>query len=44
MYKRQLQDTVHQFEHVHGVVQRIDEDSTQLAEALTGQQLSLIHI
>jgi type I restriction enzyme R subunit len=39
---KQLQDTVHQFEHVHGVVQRIDEDSTQLAEALTGQQARII--
>ena len=32
---RQLQDTIHQFEHKLGVVQKIDEDSTQLAEALT---------
>jgi type I restriction enzyme, R subunit len=32
---RQLQDTIHQFEHKLGVVQRIDENSTQLAEALT---------
>jgi hypothetical protein len=39
---QQLQDTIHQFEHVHGVVQRIDEDSTQLAEALTGQQARII--
>jgi len=31
---RQLQDTVYQFEHRHGVVQKIDEDSRQLAEAL----------
>jgi type I restriction enzyme R subunit len=31
----QLQDTVYQFEHKVGVVARIDEDSAQLAEALT---------
>ncbi len=31
---RQLQDTVYQFEHKGGVVKKIDEDSTQLAEAL----------
>ncbi len=32
---RQLQDTIYQFEHRQGVVQKIDEDSRQLAEALT---------
>ena len=31
---RQLQDNVYQFEHKMGVVQKIDEDSRQLAEAL----------
>ena len=31
---QQLQDTIYQFEHKRGVVQKIDEDSTQLAEAL----------
>ncbi len=31
---RQLQDTIYQFEHKQGVVQKIDENSTQLAEAL----------
>jgi type I restriction enzyme R subunit len=31
---RQLQDTIYQFDHKQGVVQKIDEDSTQLAEAL----------
>jgi type I restriction enzyme, R subunit len=30
-----LQDTIYQFEHRQGVVQKIDEDSRQLAEALT---------
>lgn len=31
----QLQDTIYQFEHKTGVVERIDKGSTQLAEALT---------
>ena len=31
---QQLQDTIYQFEHKQGVVQKIDENSTQLAEAL----------
>lgn len=31
---QQLQDTVYQFEHKQGVVQRIDKDSRQLAAAL----------
>jgi len=31
---RQLQDTIYQFEHKVGVVARIDENSTQLADAL----------
>ena len=31
---RQLQDTIYQFEHKQGVVQRIDQSSRQLAEAL----------
>jgi type I restriction enzyme, R subunit len=31
---QQLQDTIYQFEHKGGVVQKIDEDSTQLAGAL----------
>lgn len=31
---RQLQDTIYQFDHKQGVVEKIDEDSTQLAEAL----------
>ena len=31
----QLQDTIYQFEHKMGVVQRIDKNSKQLAEALT---------
>ncbi len=31
---KQLQDTIYQLEHKSGVVKRIDQDSTQLAEAL----------
>ncbi len=31
---RQLQDAIYQIEHAQGVVKAIDEDSTQLAEAL----------
>lgn len=31
---QQLQDTIYQFEHKQGVVQRVDENSRQLAEAL----------
>jgi len=31
---RQLQDTIYQFEHRQGVVQKIDENAEQLAEAL----------
>jgi len=32
----QLQDTIYQFEHKSGVVQRIDKDSQQLADAIGG--------
>jgi type I restriction enzyme R subunit len=32
---QQLQNTIYQFEHKTGVVQRIDEDSKQLANAIT---------
>lgn len=39
---RQLQDTIYQFEHAHGVVQKIDTDSAQLADALAGQQARII--
>ena len=37
-----LQDTIYQFEHAHGVVVRIDENSSQLAEALSGKQAKII--
>ncbi|MEM9034578.1 MAG: type I restriction endonuclease [Actinomycetota bacterium] len=39
---RQLQDTIYQFEHAHGVVEKIDEDSAQLAAALTGERARII--
>ena len=39
---KQLQDTIYQFEHAHGVVVKIDESSAQLAEALSGQAARII--
>jgi type I restriction enzyme R subunit len=39
---RQLQDTIYQFDHVAGVVKKIDEDSQQLADALTGSTAKVI--
>ncbi len=32
---QQLQNTIYQFEHKQGVVKKVDEDSTQLAKAIT---------
>lgn len=34
---KQLQETIYQFEHKQGVVQKIEKDSTQLAQALDNQ-------
>ena len=39
---RQLQETIYQFEHVRGVVEKIDEDSGQLLKALAGEQARII--
>jgi type I restriction enzyme, R subunit len=39
---RQLQETIYQLEHAHGVVERIDRDSSQLAAALAGEQARII--
>ena len=39
---KQLQDTIYQFEHAHGVVRKIDESSTQLAETLAGESARII--
>ncbi len=37
---KQLQDSIYQFEHKHGVVKKIDSDSAQLAKALnTGTRI-----
>ena len=39
---RQLQDTIYQFEHAHGVVEKIDRDSAQLATALSGERARIV--
>jgi type I restriction enzyme R subunit len=39
---KQLQDTIYQFEHAHGVVVKVDEDSGQLASALSGSAAKII--
>jgi type I restriction enzyme R subunit len=39
---RQLQDTVSQFEHAHGVVRRIEESSRELADALRSAEAKII--
>ena len=39
---KQLQDTIFQFTHTPGVVVRIDEDSAQLADALTGSTARIV--
>lgn len=39
---RQLQDTIYQFEHAHGVVERIEHSSQQLADALLGERARVI--
>ncbi len=39
---KQLQDTIFQFEHKQGVVEKIDQDSTQLAAALNGGRRIII--
>lgn len=39
---RQLQDTIFQFDHTTGVVQKIDESSAQLAAALAGETAQVV--
>ncbi len=39
---KQLQDTIFQFEHKQGVVEKIDQDSAQLAAALNGGRRIII--
>jgi len=39
---RQLQDTVYQFEHAHGVVKKVEESSRELAEALRSAEAKIV--
>ncbi len=39
---RQLQDTVYQFEHAHGVVKKVEESSKELAEALRSTEAKIV--
>ncbi len=39
---RQLQDTVYQFEHAHGVVRKVEESSRELAEALRSTEAKIV--
>lgn len=39
---RQLQDTVYQFEHAHGVVRKVEESSRELAEALRAAEAKIV--
>lgn len=39
---RQLQDTIFQFDHTPGLVERIDKNSQQLADALSGSRAQII--
>lgn len=39
---KQLRDTIYELEHARGVVVKIDKDSKQLAEALSGEQAKII--
>ena len=39
---RQLQDTIFQFDHTTGVVEKVDKTSAQLAEALSGETAQVI--
>jgi type I restriction enzyme R subunit len=39
---RQLQDTVYQFEHAHGVVKKVEESSRELAEALRSSEAKIV--
>ena len=38
----QLQDTIYQFDHTTGVVEKIDQDSMQLAAALTSETAQIV--
>ncbi|MEO8292756.1 MAG: RNA-binding domain-containing protein [Actinomycetota bacterium] len=39
---RQLQDTVYQFEHAHGVVRKVEESAKELAEALRSIEAKIV--
>lgn len=39
---KQLQETIYQFEHAHGVVVKIDESSSQLADTLSGESARIV--
>ncbi len=39
---RQLQDTVYEFEHAHGVVKKVEESSKELAEALRSVEAKIV--
>ena len=39
---KQLQDSIHQLEHKHGIVEKIDKDSNQLADALKSRTRIII--
>jgi type I restriction enzyme R subunit len=39
---RQLQDTVYQFEHAHGMVRKVEESSRELAEALRSAEAKIV--
>ena len=39
---RQLQTTIYGIEHVHGLVAKIEKDSKQLADALSGRQAQIV--
>jgi type I restriction enzyme R subunit len=39
---KQLQETIYQFEHAHGVVEKVDKDSKQLAAALSGARARIV--
>ena len=42
MLDKQLQDTIYQFDHVQGVVERIDKNSAQLGDALSNGKRIII--
>jgi type I restriction enzyme R subunit len=39
---RQLQDTVYQFEHAHGMVKKVEQSSKELAEALRSAEAKIV--